>query len=225
MSPRCTPAEMQTRVVVILIGLLCAAGIVGKAAREDTIPARTPFASFPMEIDSWRGVAQPAFEDDTLAALGADDYLARVYFDARHTPVGLYVGYWNSQRQGDAVHSPLNCLPGAGWQMVSRTRIPLRKDQPEAFNVNRTVVQKGRQRQLVLYWYQSQGRIIASEYWSKLFLVADAMRNNRTDGAIVRIMTPIADTVTASAPEVDAERTATQFTVHLLPILNGFLPR
>jgi EpsI family protein len=219
------PGEMRTRVIVVLIGLVFAAGIAAKAARRDTIPIRMPFTSFPMEIDGWRGISQPAFEDDTLAVLGVDDYLARVYFDARHTPVGLYVGYWSSQRQGDAVHSPLNCLPGAGWQTISRTRIPVSENQPEAFEVNRTVVQKGPQRQLVLYWYQSQGRILASEYWSKLFLVADAMRNSRTDGAIVRIMTPIADAVTTSPPEVDAERAATQFTVHLLPLLDGFLPR
>jgi len=223
--------EMSRRVAVMLIALLLAAGVAAKSARRETIPLKKSFAFFPMEIEQWRGVPQPAFEDDTLAALGVDDYLARVYVDRRRSAVGLYVGYWKSQRQGDAVHSPQNCLPGAGWQIVSRTRIspddpsqPLSRD----LEINRTVIQKGRQRQLVLYWYQSQGRIVASEYWSKIFLVADAIRRNRTDGAVVRIMTPITDADSNRLPlqdERNAERLALDFTALILPRLTDFLPQ
>jgi len=222
-------SELRTRVAILLIGLVVAAGLVAKAARLDTIPFKEPFTSFPMQIDSWSGVSQSPFEDDTLSSLGLDDYLARVYVDPDHSAVGLYVGFWGHQRQGDAVHSPQNCLPGSGWETISRDRIAisaLPRPADRGGDVNRTVIQKGRQRQLVLYWYQSQGRIVASEYWSKFFLVADAMRTNRTDGAVVRLMTPIADVGTSSASgEDDAEHTAARFMAVVLPLLDRFLPR
>jgi EpsI family protein len=110
--------------------------------------------------------------------------------------VGLYVGFYGSQRQGDTIHSPLNCLPGAGWVPIEqeRTLIPVRSTPAgpdRTIQVNRFVIQKGLDRQVVFYWYQSRDRVVASEYWGKVYTVLDAMRHNRTDAALVRVTVPI----------------------------------
>jgi EpsI family protein len=216
---------MRTRVIVVLAGLLVAAGAVARADRYELPPSRLSLAVFPMEIGDWRGSQAPPFAASVLQVLGLDDYLTRTYFTPDHAGVGLYIGYWKSQRQGDTIHSPLNCLPGAGFEPVSQSimRIPdPRNPAGPTVPINRYVVQKGLDRQLILYWYQSHGRIVASEYWSKFYLVTDAVRLNRSDGAIVRVIAPIAD----STPEAEqrAERDALRFVKDLVPKLAGFLP-
>jgi EpsI family protein len=217
---------MQTRVTVVLACLLFAAVIVLRADRQEDVPLPVPFAAFPMELGTWAGVPQPPLTEAVAKVLGADDYLTRAYFTPAGTGVGLFVGYWQSQRQGDTMHSPLNCLPGAGWQPMSVGMLtfedPRFPDGRDA-TVNRVVIQKGLEKQLVLYWYQSHGRIVASEYWGRFYLMADAMRLNRTDGSIVRIVSPIpGDTPDA---ETSAERSALDFARLLLPELDEFLPR
>ncbi len=156
------------------------------------MPIKQPLESCPLLISNWVGQKAPDFDERSLAVLGVDEYINRMYTDASQKPLSLYVGYYASQRQGDTMHSPLNCLPGAGWSPVSFSRIgiPMRATEQardENVTVNRYVIEKGLDRQMVLYWYQSQGRVIASEYWGKFYLVLDAIRTNRTDGALVRI--------------------------------------
>jgi len=217
---------MQTRVIVVVAVLLASAGLVARANRSELTPPRAPLESLPMQIGEWRGRALPPLSRSVLDVLRADDYLNRLYLAPDQSMVDLYIGFWKSQRQGDAVHSPLNCLPGSGWEPLSRTTMRLTdRDDPAAGDpiVNRYVIQKGLDRQLVLYWYQSHGRIVASEYWSKFYLVADAVRMSRTDGAIVRVIAPIAGE-TADA-EMRAEQTARRFAQALFPHLDAFLPR
>jgi EpsI family protein len=178
-----------------------------------------------MQLAEWTGVQQPPLTKEVLNVLRADDYLVRAYYTPQRAAVGLYIGFWKSQRQGDTIHSPLNCLPGAGWEPVSQTTVKLGDitgAAPSGATANRVVIQKGLDRQLVFYWYQSHGRIVGSEYWSKYYLVTDAVRLNRTDGAIVRVIAPIAHD--SSADEQQAEREASAFIKHLLPQLDGFLP-
>ena len=177
-----------------------------------------------MQIDEWQGAPQAPIENKILAILGVDDYLTRAYYTPdRSALVGLYMGYYGSQRQGDTMHSPLNCLPGAGWEPLSKTTIPIRVDANADIVVNRYVVQKGLDRQLVLYWYQSHGRVVASEYWSKFYLIRDAVRLNRTDGALVRVIAPIA--IGSEDGGLAAERDATRFVQALYPTLLPYLPR
>ena len=163
-------------------------------------------------------------DEDVLRVLGADDYLSRVYYQSETTAVGFFMGYYKSQRQGDTIHSPLNCLPGAGWQAVSEGRLTIRDVAPGAgdITVNRYVIQKGLERQLVLYWYQSHGRVVASEYWSRAFLINDAIRLNRTDGGLVRVIAPIR--VDAEDGGASAERLAEQFVRTIFPVLPAYLP-
>ena len=160
-----------------------------------------------------------------LAVLGVDDYLNRVYTSPDRAQLGLYVGYYGSQRQGDSIHSPMNCLPGAGWEPLSKSFLTIPVSTAEgaaAVDANRYVIQKGLNRQLVLYWYQSHGRTVASEYWSKLYLVRDAVRLNRTDAALVRVIVPIDPN--ADDGEMRAERQASDFVKSMFPLLPQDLP-
>jgi EpsI family protein len=136
------------------------------------------------------------------------------------------MGYWATQKRGDTVHSPLNCLPGSGWEPLSRRTLGLTVSDGTSgarqIDVNRFVIQKGLDRQLVLYWYQSHDRVIASEYLGKFYLVADAIRLSRSDTAIVRVIVPIADGTAAA--ETAAERTGVQFVQQIFPLLTNHIP-
>ena len=215
---------MQTRVVIVLACLLTAAVVVIRADRQEEVPLRTSFATLPMQLGEWRGVPQPPMSEQVAKVLGADDYLTRAYFTPDRTGVGLFIGYWKSQRQGDTIHSPLNCLPGAGWEPVSNTKLTFpdpRDPAGPSLTVNRVMIQKGLEKQLVLYWYQSHGRIVASEYWGRFYLMADAVRLNRTDGSIVRVIVPFGG---ADRTEQQAEQIGVDFANLLLPQLEAFLP-
>lgn len=214
---------ISTRVLLVASLLLGAAGVLASALRVEPAVLRQPLAVCPVVFDGWSGAALGDFDERTLAALGVDEYLHRAYQGVDGRPVSLYVGYYASQRQGDTMHSPLNCLPGAGWVAVSfrRMDIQVRANGSSAYRpivVNRYVIEKGVTRQLVVYWYQAHGRVVASEYWGKIYLVLDAIRSNRTDGALVRIVAPI---VTS---EDDAESRAVSFARAVFPELDRLLP-
>jgi EpsI family protein len=138
-------------------------------------------------------------DERVLGRLGLSDHVMRAYLQGGRpragaeasAPVWLYVGYYASQRTGSTYHSPRNCLPGAGWQLGPIRRVSgLIPGRPTAM-VNRVAIEKDFERQLILYWYQDRGRVIASEYDAKLHLVWDAVTRNRTDGAFVRLSTPV----------------------------------
>jgi EpsI family protein len=179
-----------------------------------------------MQLEDWRGVQEPPIEASILAVLGVDDYLTRAYFNPDRSGAGLYIGYYGSQRQGDTMHSPLNCLPGSGWEPISKSFMPIsipaggHGASNSEIVVNRYVVQKGLERELVVYWYQSHGRVVASEYWGKFYLIRDAVRLNRTDGSLVRVVTPIL----GDDGDASAERTAVGFVKVLFPVLSAYLP-
>ena len=206
-----------------LCGMMVATTVFLANTRRTEVPVSRPdFDSFPMNIGSWRAVVDPPLDEKILKTLGADDYLSRAYYRPDGAAVGLFIGFYASQRQGDTIHSPLNCLPGAGWAPVSQGRlvIPAVGGSAADIEVNRYVVQKGLDRQMVLYWYQSHGRVVASEYKSRLLLMADAMRLNRTDGSMVRVIAPIRH----EADAAQAEALATAFVHALFPLLTGYLP-
>jgi EpsI family protein len=217
---------MLVRALIVFVCLIGASALITSAERTEPVSMRTPLAEFPMHVGEWQGRQQPALDERVRRVLGADDYLIRSYATLESAAIGLFIGYWQSQQQGDTIHSPLNCLPGSGWEPLSRTTVAVPvsgvvANQGTSVVVNRYVVQKGLDRQLVLYWYQSHGRVVASEYWSKIYLVADAVRTKRSDAAIVRVIAPIADKTGA---EVGAERLATRFVQALFPILETYLP-
>jgi EpsI family protein len=170
-----------------------------------------------VSADRWEGRDLPLTERD-LGLLKLSDHVSRVYRDPAEggAPVMLYVGYYQSQRTGATYHSPLNCLPGSGWQIGETSYVTL-PGRPEV-RVKKLILEKEQQRQVVLYWYHDRGRVITSEYAAKAWLVWDALRYNRTDGALVKITVPI--TTTAEAAEEEAVR----FLIDLWPSLHERLP-
>lgn len=214
---------MLGRALIVFVLLAGGAGVIAQAERTESVPIRSSFTLFPMQIGEWRGVQEPAFEPRVLEVLGVNDYLTRAYFRSDKAGVGLYIGYWESQRQGDTIHSPLNCMPGAGWTPISKTYLEVASGTGnDRIEVNRYLVRKGLDSQLILYWYQSHGRAVASEYWSRFFLIRDAVRMNRTDGSIVRVIAPVRTDLENA--EASAEQIASQFVTALFPVLRTYLP-
>lgn len=211
---------MTTRLLVVALCLAGASMVLARSSRSEAAPIRQSFASFPVQVAAWRGQRAPDFDAAIVRELGVDDYVNMIFEDPAGRPLSLYVGYYASQRHGDAIHSPANCLPGAGWQPVEAGRLTIDVGRP--IEVNRWVIAKGDQRQLVLYWYQSHGRVVASEYASKVHLVFDAIRLNRTDAALVRVIQPIGHA--AGDSPLTAEASAVAFARSLFPILDRFIP-
>lgn len=197
--------------------LLLTAGLWAISRRENT-PMRQSLAAFPAEISDWHSVREGTLDDATMEVLRADDVLSRTYAKPGSRPADLFIAYFKSQRTGQAPHSPKNCLPGSGWvpsdsgeaEVVIPGRGPIR--------VNKYIVSRGDEKSVVLYWYQSHQRVIASEYAAKIFLVADSIRYNRSDTALVRVVVP------AGGDESEALETAKQFVQQVFPFLGQFLP-
>jgi EpsI family protein len=186
---------MKRRRFAILFVLLLAGGLVvnsweylGEARVE-----RKELKDFPRQIDTWeRSGGDEQFDNQTLAVLRASDYLLRNYRSADGRIVNFYVGYYASQRDGATYHSPLNCLPGAGWVMSDPGKVTITPKGKASFVANSYLIQNGGHKELLIYWYQGRGRVVASEYWGKLYTVIDSVRMRRSDGAMVRITTPVA---------------------------------
>jgi EpsI family protein len=214
------------RTLIVAFCLLAGWAYLGRTSRAESLPPREPLAGLSLSIDGRVGRNEPPFEKSILDVLGVDDYIVRSYYGSQNLPVGLYVGFYNSQRQGDTIHSPLNCLPGAGWQPLEQGRqvIDVRQspasDATRSIEVNRVVIGKGLDKQLVLYWYQSRDRVVASEYWGKIYTVLDAVKYNRTDAALVRVIVPIPD----ASLEQAADDQAVEFVQALFPLLGRHLP-
>jgi len=199
--------------VTLLSGIVLLHGIsLGEPA-----PPRQPLGHLPMAMDGWLGQDYP-LEAQIVSVLGVSDYVNRAYANNGSQPVELYVGYYQSQRTGETVHSPKNCLPGAGWEPVRSGRLTIPTPGTSAITVNDYLIEKGPARYLVLYWYQAHGRVVASEYKGKFWLVFDAISRNRTDGALVRVLTSAKD------GEGQAMARAVQFVQALYPRLGTFIP-
>jgi EpsI family protein len=212
---------MMTRVFILCGCLLGGSACIAWASRSAAVPARTSLDSFPLDLGSWQGQDAGRFSDQIMTVLGVDDYINRYYASPGTPALSLYIGYYLSQRQGDSIHSPLNCLPGAGWNPVKREylEIPVGDTKIE---VNRIVIVKGLEKQVVLYWYQSHGRVVASEYRAKFYTILDAMRTGRTDAALVRIVSQ-AQSIEPAA-EDEACRHAIDFARTIYPLLNRYIP-
>ena len=173
----------------------------------EPVLAKKPFAEFPLRIgNTWTGESIE-LTPEVLDVLKASDHLLRKYVTrdldpsgsqagALHSaPLWLFVAYYQSQRTGISYHSPKNCFPGAGWQIVNEEFQRLTLPDGLPITINKVVVEKGLAKQVVFYWYHDRGRVVASEYWAKVFLIWDAISKNRTDGALVRISIPVTTTI------------------------------
>jgi EpsI family protein len=204
--------------------LLLAATTLFLRARhaDEFMPPRRQFASFPYRLGAWVG-SDVNVDPDILQVLGSGDFLTRDYHDpsADDPGVDLFVAYFPTQRAGDTIHSPKNCLPSAGWTPVDSSRIEIDLPGMQPFLANRYVIAKGSQRGLVLYWYLAHGRAIAGEYSAKFYLVRDSIRMNRSDGSLIRVSTELGQHENAAHAQ---QRLLSLLTV-VYPVMDAYVPR
>lgn len=174
-------------VAIIMCGLL----VNWFQYRGEIVVERRPLREIPSMLGSWeQRNPDIRFDPETEKVLRADDYVMRDYYGPGKR-LNLYVGYYASQRSGATYHSPLSCLPGAGWEMVDRELMQITSPQGRRILVNRYTVKQGEHREFLIYWYQGRGRTTHNEYVDKLFTSFDSVTKRRSDGGIVRIMTPV----------------------------------
>jgi EpsI family protein len=207
---------MLSRALTVALLVVGAGVAVQHASARESRGARSPLADLPLRIDEWRGVEAAPFPDDVVATLGVDDYVNRRY-ERASIPIATYIGYYGNQRSGDTIHSPQNCLPGAGWLPIASGTHRIESGGTSVV-VTRYDIAKGSQRQVVLYWYQGRGRVVAGEYANKGWLMLDAARFGRSDGGLVRLIGPVLTTPDDALAEVSA------FAAALLPQLSRYLP-
>ena len=171
-------------------------------------------------MGEWHGRTS-SLDAATVQGLGLTDYILSDYAKKDGRQVNFYVAYYASQRNGLSPHSPSVCIPGNGWQITDLQRTHYsNSDSSVSLPLNRVIIEKGSQKELVYYWFEERGMKIANEYVSKLYLLRDAMFKNRTDGALVRLMTPLYPGETES----DADKRLQEFTQAVVPNLAGYLP-
>ena len=212
--------KSQWRFVVVLILLGGTALLLQARNSSEIIPTRTELSEFPHSFEGWNSTDIP-ISQDVREILGPGDFLLRDYRPQSGGTVNLFIAYFPSQRTGDAIHSPKNCLPGAGWSPVRSDRIQVTLPGIASFPANRYVIAKGEARQLVLYAYWAHNRVVASEYWAKFYLVEDSIRLRRTDGSLVRLTTYLGEKESVES----GERRLLAFATNIVPIIPEYVPR
>jgi len=205
--------------IILTVVLVVQIGLMQGYTREENVPVVPSLQEIPKEFPGWKLAQEGVIEKDVMDVLRADEAISRHYSDG-HTYASLFMAYFKTQRAGQAPHSPKNCLPGGGWTPSESGEIAINlPDQNRTIHVNKYLVSKGGQSSLVLYWYQSLDRVVASEYLAKVYLVTDAIRYNRTDTALVRIVLPV-------GPEGadDALARGTDFVQKSFGSLQGYFP-
>jgi EpsI family protein len=205
---------------LLLFVLLVGGGVINAWERAgEAHVSRRPLKEFPSQLGGWRQLGDDQRLDaETEKVLRADDYLSR-NFVADGLTASFYVGYYATQRNGATYHSPLNCLPGSGWVMSDPGRLTIfPKGGGAPFEANRFIVANGRERALMIYWYQGRGRAVASEYWGKIYTVLDSVRRSRSDGAMIRVMVSV-----GNSPE-DAQKAALDMASQAAANLSNFVP-
>jgi EpsI family protein len=191
-------------IVLLLLSATLAASVW--ADRREPSSLASPLDSIAVQLAGWTAAGDATLKDTIAASLAATSYLSRTYRKG-HTQLDMFAAFYAQQRAGDTMHSPKYCLPGGGWEFVDIRAITLDQPGPK-ITINRAVIQRGGERQFMLYWYQSPTRIVASEYQNKFFLVWDGLVHGNQGGSIVRIML-------TDGPGAEAE--ATNFAAKLIP--------
>ena len=190
------------------------------AYAKEKIPENTPLDYFAADFDGWHMTEGGRVSKEVEDVLRADDTLSRTYQKDARTAATLFVAYFKTQRAGQAPHSPKNCLPGAGWEPMQEgvMDVPI-AGEPRPITINRYLVARGDNASIVLYWYQSRHRVIASDYMAKIWLVLDSIRYHRSDTALVRVVVPVIDGDQRRATQLGAE-----FVQAMFPLLRAYLP-
>jgi EpsI family protein len=206
--------------IVLTVFLVGQSAMFYGFSRGETIPSSTPLSLFPNELGPWRTIQQGVMEQEVKDVLRADDYITREYGKSEDQHANLFVAFFKSQRAGQTPHSPKNCLPGSGWMWTVSDTIPVRvASRAEPIEINRYVIAKGENKAVVLYWYQSRDRVVASEYRAAAFVALDALRFNRTDTALVRVTVPIVNN-----RQEEATKTGIEFIQTFFGTLRQYFP-
>lgn len=207
----------SSRRFLILLVLIVGMGLLvnGWSYLGEAHVDRQPLNNFPQQLGSWHQIGSDQILDEpTMKVLRASDYLLRNFQNVDGQIANFYVGYYATQSNGASYHSPLNCLPGAGWVLGDPGTVALPRPDGSTFIANKYVVKNGNEQSLMVYWYEGRGRSVASEYWGKVYTVIDSVRLRRSDGAMVRITVPI----------LGSEKAALDSAVDLARVTNPYLP-
>jgi EpsI family protein len=216
------------RLWFVVLAMFCTALVLHVRGDVDRVPPSRPLAELPATIGP-RAATDIPMDQETLDVLGQGDFLDRTYAKPVGTPtksaddavpIGLFIGYFPTQRTGQSIHSPQNCLPGAGWTFQSKGVTVLTDTTGKSYRVGDYLITNGSAAEEVLYWYQLHGRSIASDYRAKLYTLADSIRYGRTDAALVRITTPMIQ----GEDRAEARKRAVDFAEQITPLLPAYIP-
>ncbi len=211
----------STPFVVLTVALIAQTVILRAVNRPESVAPPPPLSGFPLQVEGWK-LAQEGYVDaDTRDLLKADDLLSRTYYrPGDRSAINLFIASFLSQRTGKTPHSPKNCLPGAGWVQDTAEILPVEIPGRGTIEVNHYIVSNREARSDVMYWYQSRMRVVASELKAKLFVMADAVRYNRTDTALVRVISPVLDQQDDPAKKANIE-----FIQAVFPTILQYIPK
>jgi EpsI family protein len=209
------------RIFIVLLLFAATWYILHITSSVSPVPIKKHLSSFPEQIGDSRLTNSFQSSAGVVKLLGVDDYIDYNYASSSGIPVNFYVGFYSSVGVGGGYHSPKNCLPGGGWGLDTVKTVQLQAgiEGKKTSTVTEMLIRNGDQYQVVLYWYQNRGRIIASEYWEKIYLIMDALLKSRRDGSFVRIMVPV------KGSDIEgAESQVQKFAEQAMVQLENFLP-
>src|ERR1035438_6953140 len=218
-----TPVSIWSPRFLIPALLMLTTAIGLQISKKDEIfPPRQPLSSLPAQIDGWRGTDE-SLDPPTLELLGYPEYVIRNYeaTSGQEPDIGVFIAYYPSQKTGDTIHSPNHCLPGAGWVPTSREIVQLTAPDGTKFPANRYVISKLGEREIAISWVQAHGRAGANEYWAKYYLISDSVHMHRSDGALIRFISPM---YPKESPDA-AQARVMGLCNHFLPVLHNYIPR
>lgn len=202
-------------VVLLLGGTIIYTNVM---SHGEPVPITRPLKEFPEQIGDWKSTTH-FFSKEVYDILGVDDSTLRNYRDDNGNLISLYIGYYESQKEGEIIHSPKNCMLGSGWQPLEISRIEI--DTPSGkIPLSKMIVEKGLQKEIVLYWYQTSTDVIANEYLQRINFVWDAIRYNRTNAAFIRFTSPVLNNDYEKTIQIEID-----FIKEVIPLLNNFLPQ
>jgi EpsI family protein len=208
------------RFIITISTLIAAAAVNHYLSTPDASLSRKSLTEFPKAIGEWMAVNEYQIDRGSMRVLKVDDYIMRNYRNAGGDIVGLYISYFKSQNEGKGIHSPRQCLPGSGWSPIETGlySVPIKNRPMDEVTANKYITRNGPNHQLYLFWYQGRGRVYASEYWNKIYLVWDGLTKRRTDGALIRLNNSVNGDAEA------ALRTQTEFINLVFPLLREYIP-
>lgn len=208
-----------------MLGFLALAAVVSiylAAGRgSEKVPARQSFDRFPERAGGWRAIDVQALGAAQARELSAHDYLSRTYASDRGVIAYFFAAWYAGQGHRRTIHSPQNCIPGAGWTMSAHKVHSVAVQPSTKSEINEYMIEKDDVKMLAFYWYQGRGRVSAGDYMSRLYLLYDGLALSRTDGALVRVIIPVPE---GREGEFRARAAGLNFARTMIPALREFIP-